>query len=74
MNHKKAIEDFRANTKRTKERVCVFVCVCVCVCERERERERFMRKKKLIFPLYEKFTCYTDIYSQSKNPEILDHL
>ena len=54
------------------------MCVCVCVCvrerERERERERFMRNKKLIFPLYEKFTCYTDIYSQSKNPEILDHL
>ena len=72
MNHKKAIEDFRANTKRTKERVCV--CVCVWERERERERERFMRNKKLIFPLYEKFTCYTDIYSQSKNPEILDHL
>ena len=42
--------------------------------ERERERERFVRKRKLIFSLYEKFTQYTDIYSQPKNPEILDHL
>ena len=60
MNHKKAIEDSRANTQRMKEKV--------------RERERFVRKRKLIFSLYEKFTQYTDIYSQPKNPEILDHL
>ena len=42
--------------------------------ERERERERFVRKRKLIFSLYEKFTQYTNIYSQPKNPKILDHL
>ena len=42
--------------------------------ERERERERFVRKRKLIFSLYEKFIQYTNIYSQPKNPEILDHL
>ena len=42
--------------------------------KRERERERLVRKRKLIFSLYEKFTQYTDIYSQPKNPEILDHL